>query len=65
MQDELRTASLVALVGAAVGAGVAIGVGVRLFSAMAMVGLGAGVALGVLAGTRPKAITADPGPRLL
>ena len=56
MQDELKTAGVVGLVGAAVGAGVALGIGLRLFSAVAMVGLGAGVALGLLAGTRPKTI---------
>jgi hypothetical protein len=65
MQDELKTASLVALVGAAVGAGVAIGVGVRLFSAVAMVGLGAGIALGLVAGTKPKSPSLEPPPSLL
>ena len=54
MQDELKAAGVVGLVGAAVGAGVALGMGLRLFSAVAMVGLGTGVALGLLAGTRPR-----------
>ena len=50
MQDELKTAGVVGLVGAAVGAGVALGMGLRLFSAVAMVGLGTGIALGLVAG---------------
>ncbi|MBS0332359.1 MAG: hypothetical protein JSS35_06295 [Proteobacteria bacterium] len=54
MQDELKTAGVVGLVGAALGAGVALGMGLRLFSTVAMVGLGTGVALGILAGTRPR-----------
>jgi len=54
MQEELKVAGVVGLVGAAVGAGVALGIGLRLFSAVAMVGLGTGVALGLLAGTRPR-----------
>jgi hypothetical protein len=65
MQDELKTAGVIGLVGAAVGAGVALGLGLRLFSAVAMVGLGTGVALGLLAGARPRAIEAGPGPSLL
>lgn len=60
MQDELKTAGVVGLVGAAVGAGVALGMGLRLFSAVAMVGLGTGVALGLVAGTRPRRI--EPAP---
>ena len=60
MQDELKTAGVVALVGAAVGAGVAVGLGLRFFTAIAMVGLGTGIALGVVAGARPKALGADP-----
>lgn len=60
MQDELKTAGVVGLVGAAVGAGVALGIGLRLFSAVAMVGLGTGIALGLLAGTRPKALIGPP-----
>jgi hypothetical protein len=59
MQDELKTAGVIGLVGAAVGAGVALGMGLRLFSGVAMVGLGAGVALGLLAGSRPKALTVE------
>ena len=47
MEDELKTAGVVGPVGAAVGAGVALGMGLRLFSGVAMVGLGTGVALGV------------------
>jgi hypothetical protein len=61
MQDELKTAGVVALVGAAVGAGVAVGLGLRFFTAIAMVGLGTGIALGVVAGAKPKALGADPG----
>jgi hypothetical protein len=66
MQDEIKTAGVVGLVGAAVGIGVALGLGLRLFSGVAMVGLGTGIALGVLAGTRPKHVTVDlPPPSLL
>jgi len=64
MQDELKAAGVVGLVGAAVGAGVALGMGLRLFSAVAMVGLGTGVALGLLAGTRPRQAELAP-PSLL
>jgi hypothetical protein len=64
MHDELKTAGIVGLVGAAVGAGVALGVGLRLFSAVAMVGLGTGVALGLLAGSRPRTAEIAP-PSLL
>lgn len=59
MQDELKTAGVIGLVGAAVGAGVALGMGLKLFSGVAMVGLGAGVALGLLTGSRPKALTVE------
>jgi hypothetical protein len=62
MEHELKTAGVVALVGAAVGAGVALGMGLRFFSAVAMLGLGTGVALGVLAGTRPRSLDFEPGP---
>jgi hypothetical protein len=62
MQDELKTAGVIGLVGAAVGAGVALGLGLRLFSGVAMVGLGAGVALGVLAGAKPKTLTVQASP---
>ncbi len=65
MQDELKTAGVIGLVGAAVGAGVALGLGLRLFSAAAMVGLGTGVALGLVAGSRPKAVGESPPPSLL
>ncbi len=64
MQEELKAAGVVGLVGAAVGAGVALGMGLRLFSAVAMVGLGTGVALGLLAGTRPRAVELLPPPVL-
>jgi uncharacterized membrane-anchored protein len=56
MQEELKTAGVIALVVAAVGAGVALGMGLRFFSAVAMVGLGTGIALGVLAGAKPEAL---------
>jgi len=65
MQDELKTAGVVGLVGAALGAGVALGLGLRLFSAVAMVGLGTGIALGIVAGARPKALSVDSSPPLL
>ncbi len=64
MQDELKTAGIVALVGAALGGGLALGLGIRFFSAAAMVGLGAGVAIGVVAGSRPRRVGSD-GPSLL
>jgi hypothetical protein len=65
MQDELKTAGVIGLVGAALGAGVALGLGLRLFSAVAMVGLGTGIALGVLAGAKPLAAADLPPPSLL
>jgi len=65
MQEELKTAGVIALVGAAVGAGVALGMGLRFFSAVAMVGLGTGVALGVVAGARPRLLSLEAGPPLL
>jgi hypothetical protein len=64
MQDELKTAGVIGLVGAAVGAGVALGLGLRLFSAVAMVGLGTGVALGLTLGAR-KTIEVLPPPSKL
>jgi hypothetical protein len=64
MQDELKTAGVIGLVGAALGAGVALGLGLRLFSAVAMVGLGTGIALGILAGARPTVRSVDSGPPL-
>jgi hypothetical protein len=65
MQDELKTAGVIGLVGAALGAGVALGLGLRLFSAVAMVGLGTGIALGVVAGSKPKMLEIEPSPALL
>ena len=65
MRHELKTAGVVGLVGAALGAGVALGIGLRLFSAVAMVGLGTGVALGLLAGTRAHEDEAIAPPSLL
>ena len=62
MQDDLKAAGVIGLVGAAVGAGVALGLGLRLFSAVAMVGLGTGVAIGLLAGTRPRGAVELPPP---
>jgi hypothetical protein len=47
--EKAKIAGVVALVGAAVGAGLALGVGLRLFSTLAMIGLGTGIALGVVA----------------
>ena len=64
MQAELKTAGVVGLTGAALGAGVALGMGLRLFSAVAMVGLGTGIALGVLFGTRKAAEDLPPPSRL-
>jgi hypothetical protein len=64
MHDELKMAGVVGLVGAAAGAGVALGIGLRLFSAVAMVGLGTGIALGLLAGSRPRTVELPP-PSLL
>ncbi|WP_372784176.1 hypothetical protein [Phenylobacterium sp.] len=65
MQDELKTVGVVALVGGAVGVGLALGLGLRFFTAVAMVGLGTGVALGVLAGTKPKSLSLESSPPLL
>jgi hypothetical protein len=56
MEDEMKAVGIVALAGAALGAGFAIGFGLRVVTVGAMIGLGAGVALGILAGSRPKAI---------
>ena len=64
MQDEMKAAGIVGLVGAAAGAGLALGMGLRVFTAVAMIGLGTGVALGLLAGTRPKQSQLPP-PSLL
>jgi hypothetical protein len=64
MQDELKTAGAIGLVGAAVGAGVALGMGLRLFSGVAMVGLGTGIALGLVAGARPKRVSLASSPPL-
>ena len=65
MQDELKTAGVIALVGAAVGAGVAPGLGLRFYSAVAMVGLGTGIALGIVAGTRPRSFPIESSPPAL
>jgi hypothetical protein len=64
MEDEMKAVGVVALAGAALGAGLAIGFGLRVMTVGAMIGLGAGVALGILAGTRPGRIGSD-GHRLL
>jgi hypothetical protein len=64
MQDEIKTAGVIGLVGAAVGAGVALGLGLRLFSAVAMVGLGTGVALGLTLGARKAAEVLPPPSKL-
>ncbi|MBU1378620.1 MAG: hypothetical protein KKE02_02470 [Alphaproteobacteria bacterium] len=47
MKSELKTAGVIAALGAVAGGAVAIGMGLRLFTTLAMVGLGTGVALGV------------------
>jgi hypothetical protein len=65
MQDEIKTAGVIGLVGAALGAGVALGLGLRFFSAAAMVGLGTGIALGLVAGSRPRRVLVDASPDLL
>jgi hypothetical protein len=63
MEDPMKKAGVVALIGAAVGAGLAVGFGLRLVTVGAMIGLGAGVALGLVAGTRPpKPLTIDTNP---
>ena len=64
MHDELKTAGVVGLVGAAIGAGVALGLGLKLFSGIAMVGLGTGVALGMTLGARRKALVVETRPLL-
>ena len=64
MQDEIKTAGVIGLVGAAVGAGVALGLGLRLFSAVAMVGLGTGVALGLTLGARRTVEVLPPPSKL-
>ena len=53
MGSELKTVGVVGLVGAAAGAGLALGIGLRLFSVLAMVGLGTGIALGLMLGAPP------------
>ena len=61
MQDEMKSVGLVAAIGAAAGAGLALGVGLRLFSTLAMVGLGTGVALGLVAShKRTPALSREP-----
>jgi hypothetical protein len=55
MREELKTAGFVALVGAAIGGGLALGMGLRAFTAFAVVGLGAGLALGVSSGLKASA----------
>ena len=65
MHHELKTAGVVGLVGAAIGAGVALGMGLRLFSGIAMIGLGTGVALGVTLGARRRTLVVEAPPALL
>jgi hypothetical protein len=64
MEDPMKKAGIVALVGAAVGAGLAVGFGLRVVTVGAMIGLGAGVALGLTAGRHPKSLTIQSPPRL-
>ena len=64
MHDELKTAGVVGMIGAAIGAGVALGMGLKLFSGIAMVGLGAGVALGLATGARPRQVAVVTPARL-
>ena len=62
MHDQLKTAGVIAALGAVAGGALALGMGLRLFGAVAMMGLGTGVALGValspraLGGPEPKRI---------
>ena len=65
MHDELKTAGIVGLVGAAIGAGVALGMGLKLFSGVAMVGLGTGVAVGLTLGAKRKTLVVEARPGLL
>ena len=60
MGSELKTVGVVGLVGAAAGAGLALGIGLRLFSVLAMVGLGTGVALGLVASHKPTRALSEP-----
>jgi hypothetical protein len=55
VKDELKAVGVVAALGAAVGGGLALGMGLRFFSAIAMIGLGTGLALGVAISAAPKA----------
>ena len=64
MEDEMKAVGVVALAGAALGAGLAIGLGLRALTVGAILGLGAGVALGVAAGSRPKALSTEAVPLL-
>ena len=64
MRDEMKSVALVALVGAAVGAGAALGIGLKLFSGIAMVGLGTGVALGVTLGAKRTILPVATSPDL-
>ena len=59
MEDEIKAVGAVALASAALGAGLAIGFGLRVVTVGAMIGLGAGVALGIIAGSRPRSLGAD------
>jgi hypothetical protein len=54
MDDKLKTAGVVALLGGAVGGGLALGMGLRFFATVALIGLGTGLAVGVGSAVRSK-----------
>jgi hypothetical protein len=54
MKSELKTVGVIAALGAVAGGALALGMGLRLFTTLAMVGLGTGVALGVAISPRAE-----------
>jgi hypothetical protein len=62
VKDELKAVGVVAALGAAVGGGLALGMGLRFFSAIAMIGLGTGLALGVAISAAPRTLRIETGP---